>query len=727
MKIIDGNNIIGPPSLKGVRKLIHMGNLTSFFEASPLPVDPIDFEETTGVPSTIELDNAPLRSSLLWQIQSHYYSSCGQSAWADGTIPQFITSNSFIAFQYAKVILAKLHDEFDQKNLSGSKADEPMIILELGSGSGKLCFLILLFLMKMEPLYPKTNMKYPFLYVASDAFLPILTNMQEMDVLRPFIEKNILDFALLDASASTKLETINLLHQKRTISSTSRSSIVLSNYTFNSLRMDSFRISDNTLYQSKLKVSMQSSLFMNSTLTASTSKASVIESSPTSVATVDVVASSEETASSSTAKMLAFLDSLKKDPRGILEKIEYRDILQHLQLSWEFEALGPVSSPETFSKVYPASPVLASLLKRSCEILSLPSGTSTATFLLPIGAVECVLGLAAFFGNRWSLLVGDKGIGRWEEAIDSGDPALAVHGSFSMGVNFPILSVLASALDGRVLRSERCEGFKVAGVFFEPADSQGRPWDLDAWVLSRLEDSTLSENSHADKRDDAENLFASSQPAYLAVSALAKPTQPLNSSRSLAETVFDSSFGGRCALSPEDFSTLQRSLKEEAVAPSLKLVTSLLRLAKHETDVFIKFKAVMIEKSSFPQLSEPGTRDLLVDIDDVLSCYYPLQPEKDVCFEVGRILMGLQRYREAIAKFDFSNQHIGTHHITYHNIGICYYYLGEFKESFEAFQRCLELNANYAEAKLWIDRAYARIVSSESAAPPNALPQIESQ
>ena len=56
--------------------------------------------------------------------------------------------------------------------------------------------------------------------------------------------------------------------------------------------------------------------------------------------------------------------------------------------------------------------------------------------------------------------------------------------------------------------------------------------------------------------------------------------------------------------------------------------------------------------------------DLLRDVYEVAARYYPLQPSKDVSFDLGRICMGLQRYPQAIAFFDASQRQCGEHHVS---------------------------------------------------------------
>jgi len=118
------------------------------------------------------------------------------------------------------------------------------------------------------------------------------------------------------------------------------------------------------------------------------------------------------------------------------------------------------------------------------------------------------------------------------------------------------------------------------------------------------------------------------------------------------------------ALTPEDFSTLQRCVKEECPNPSVKHLLALLRLANHDAEVFYKFKQVLIDKSAYPQVHDNLARDLRGDVDRVYASHFPLVPSKDVSFELGRMLMGLRDYASAIEFFNKSHETCGAHHIT---------------------------------------------------------------
>ena len=67
--------------------------------------------------------------------------------------------------------------------------------------------------------------------------------------------------------------------------------------------------------------------------------------------------------------------------------------------------------------------------------------------------------------------------------------------------------------------------------------------------------------------------------------------------------------------------------------------------------MFYKFKQVLIDKAGYPYTSDNVQQDLRLDIDGVLDAYYPLQRNKDICFEVARLLMGIKDYEHAVELF----------------------------------------------------------------------------
>ena len=57
-------------------------------------------------------EEKPLRNSMIWDLQDQFYMRKGPSCWTDAIVPHFVTSNSYIAYQYANCILGYIRDYY---------------------------------------------------------------------------------------------------------------------------------------------------------------------------------------------------------------------------------------------------------------------------------------------------------------------------------------------------------------------------------------------------------------------------------------------------------------------------------------------------------------------------------------------------------------------------------------------------------------------------------------
>ena len=74
----------------------------------------------------------------IWNIQRQYYEEEGTKAWNNDQVPQYITSNPMIAAAYAEMIFGFLQDRANREYRS-----EPVFIVELGAGAGRLAYHVL--------------------------------------------------------------------------------------------------------------------------------------------------------------------------------------------------------------------------------------------------------------------------------------------------------------------------------------------------------------------------------------------------------------------------------------------------------------------------------------------------------------------------------------------------------------------------------------------------------
>ena len=57
-------------------------------------------------------EKAPLPESVLWKLQDSFYDKVNIKAWANAIVPNFVTSNCFIANCYARNIVGYVRDWF---------------------------------------------------------------------------------------------------------------------------------------------------------------------------------------------------------------------------------------------------------------------------------------------------------------------------------------------------------------------------------------------------------------------------------------------------------------------------------------------------------------------------------------------------------------------------------------------------------------------------------------
>lgn len=179
-----------------------------------------------------------LSQSVVWDIQRRYFESAGQAAWSKGVVPHYITTNAYMARSYARLIAAWVEDQ------PGLDRDEPVYVIELGAGSGKLGFLL----------------SHELAILTRDRGLPsfcvVITDFTDANVaawgehpdLRPAFEAGRLDCARFDADDPQPLE---LRHSGRVLGPdpTANPMVAVANYVVDTLRQDAFAVKDGRLQQ----------------------------------------------------------------------------------------------------------------------------------------------------------------------------------------------------------------------------------------------------------------------------------------------------------------------------------------------------------------------------------------------------------------------------------------------------------------------------------------------
>ncbi len=170
--------------------------------------------------------------SILWHDQKKYYDKKGIAAW-DEDVPFYITSNPFIAKQYAHIAIGFIQDWL-QKNPNAK--NDPFTFLELGAGTGQFSFYFLKNLITFQKILQLDHIKIR--YIMSDVTSTPFEFWKTHHALKPFVDSGVLEFMEYDLyHANNRLKTNNPL-------------IIIANYLFDSISTDVFTVNDGKLYES---------------------------------------------------------------------------------------------------------------------------------------------------------------------------------------------------------------------------------------------------------------------------------------------------------------------------------------------------------------------------------------------------------------------------------------------------------------------------------------------
>lgn len=177
----------------------------------------------------------------IWSIQRQYYEEEGTKAWNNDQVPQYITSNPMIAAAYAEMIFSFLQDRANK----GYDA-EPVYIVELGAGAGRLAYHVL---HELRRLIDYAGISLPkFRYIMTDLAMNNVMAWKEHPALQPFINEGLLDFSRFDAVHDSAL---NLIVSGTTIGEGDlrQPPIIVANYFFDSIPQELLYVGDGQIYE----------------------------------------------------------------------------------------------------------------------------------------------------------------------------------------------------------------------------------------------------------------------------------------------------------------------------------------------------------------------------------------------------------------------------------------------------------------------------------------------
>lgn len=726
------------------------------------------------------LDHASrLSHSLVWEWQSSFYSNAGIAAWSDSIVPNFVTTNRWIANEYGRILLGFLNDVTSGPYRKKWNQTQPIYFIELGAGHGRFSYLILDALVALEEFWPRRDSAHAataaaagtplFTYIMTDFAQDHLDFWRAHPRFKRFLARGLVQFGLFDAedpgggirifkdtqiasSATSTPSTTSSYDPYITLQPGMNSNPVgvIANYVFDTLRHDAFRMVPKSPISSRRSSSVSERESTTTTAPPTSSDSTSIDPSTSDDPDAPCTLQLQESLLTLTSPHAYEPDS--NDPT-LLKRFgqvwTYRDIPNgKVRIG---EQGGEVTQPPTIQYYTgsdaPFNTVLSQLVSRCANF---PSAHDGFSFLVPIGAMRCLRWLSSFACSNLMCLVGDKAHSSLSELVGSlREPHLAIHGSFSMMVNFECLRHMFQEYpSGAAVWTPYLDGFKV-GLFtrMRIAEKDERMSEEMEQVRERIaqmrkEVAAAAASSTSPSLDDDGSIPSSSSSSSSSLSLLS--SCPASStfgsnlllSRILRDTLFN--FTSLNHFTPDSFSTLQRCMKEETSQASLKYIISLLRLSKFDSEVFWKFRTQILERVSAiaattaaaaaagsagglsipPQsVSEKMLKDLRFDLQRIHEGWFPLRlgippyGNKDVSFELGRLSMGLHEYGMARRFFLASIAECGRHHVTEYNLGLCRNYEGEYESALRHFETALQLHPDYVEAREWCERMKIRVVA----------------
>ena len=123
-----------------------------------------------------------------------------------------------------------------------------------------------------------------------------------------------------------------------------------------------------------------------------------------------------------------------------------------------------------------------------------------------------------------------------------------------------------------------------------------------------------------------------------------------------------------------------------------------MKLSYHDTDTYFNFREIIAEKvaTMHPLMKQDLFRSLIKLWDN----YYPMNKDRDLPFELGRIFYKTKDYNKAIEFYQCSAKtNISSLDVIYFNIGVCYKDIGLKESAITYAEKSLEVNPNYERSK----------------------------
>lgn len=185
-------------------------------------------------------------------MQRAYFLQNGMTAWQEDVVPSYISSNLVMARTYSQILYGYLRDCYAaaERGEFALDTNQPINIIELGAGSGRLAYH---FLQTFLPRYQQSPFaSLPIRYVMTDFVPQIADFWQGHGRFQPYLDSGILDVALFDVMHRERPFILQKGGHTLTPENVQNPVILIANYFFDTIPQDSFVVEEGLLCQNLL-------------------------------------------------------------------------------------------------------------------------------------------------------------------------------------------------------------------------------------------------------------------------------------------------------------------------------------------------------------------------------------------------------------------------------------------------------------------------------------------
>jgi tetratricopeptide (TPR) repeat protein len=276
-------------------------------------------------------------------------------------------------------------------------------------------------------------------------------------------------------------------------------------------------------------------------------------------------------------------------------------------------------------------------------------------FLFPVTPMDCIRRLSDLSDGCLLVISADKGYTREADLQGRDELGIAVHGSFSVTVNYHALGEYVAKQGGVALHSSH------------HSDNLG----VSAFVLGIGPDSIIE-------------------------------------TRQAYATAIEG-FG------PDDFYALKKGMEQIYDTLTTPQIISYLRLSGWDANILLGCTPTLLDRVD--SLSEPERQDLSEAIRQVWEMYYPIGEEGDLPFHMGVLLYGMGYCADALTYFRRSLDLHGQDPSTLYNVGMSHYCLHQLEDALEYIDRALAIVPGAEEFRAMRDEIEQDIRRRKSTGP----------